>query len=191
MTKDQDHALLLGVAGRLFRERGYAATSLRDIAAAAGMLPGSVHYRFPTKELLLRTLMERGMQRAIHEIRESIDASHDPLERMRLAMRAHLRLLVEGDDAIYVLLYELRSIEHEDRTAIVALRDAYDALWTGLLYAAVGAGQVRTGVDVHLVRLMVIGAINWTAQWYRPDGVRSTDAIADTYCDIMLNGILR
>jgi AcrR family transcriptional regulator len=97
------------------RERAYAATSVRDISAAAGMLPGRLHYRFATKESLLRALMERGMARALAATREAIESSIDPFERIRLAIRAHLRLLVEGDDAVYVLLYELRSLEAEDR----------------------------------------------------------------------------
>jgi AcrR family transcriptional regulator len=189
MTNDPANGVLMGVAGRLFRERGYASTPLREIAAAAGMLPGSLHYRFPSKESLLRALMIRGMERAISEVRGAIDEAADPIRAIRNAIRAHLRLLVEGDDAVYVLLYDFRSLSGEDRAAVVALRDAYEGLWNGLLHAAAGAGFIRREVDLQLTRHLLLGAINWTAQWYRPDGELSVDDIADHYVDTLFRGV--
>src|SRR5689334_7717444 len=118
MTKGDEHLDVLGVAARLFRERGYSATPVRDIATAAGMLPGSLHYRFPSKEALLSALMIRGMERAIAHVRSAIEGTSDPVASMRNAIRAHLRLLVEGDDA-YVLLFDFRSLAAKDRAAVV------------------------------------------------------------------------
>jgi AcrR family transcriptional regulator len=190
MTNTSEHGTLLGVAGRLFRERGYSATPVRDIATAAGMLPGSLHYRFPSKESLLSALMVRGMERAIAEVRAAIAENPDPVRAIRNAIRAHLRLLVEGDDAVYVLLYDFRSLSGEDRAKVVALRDAYEALWNGLLHSAAGEGFIRPDVDLRVTRHMLLGAINWTAQWYRPDGKLSVDDIADQYIDIVFRGVL-
>ncbi len=93
MTNDST-GVLLGVAGRLFRERGFAATTVREIAAAAGLLPGSLHYRFATKEELLLALMERGMRRTIAQVRAAMARERDPLERIRGAMRPQLKLLI-------------------------------------------------------------------------------------------------
>ena len=108
MTKDD--TVVLVAAGRLFREKGFAATTVRELATAAGMLPGSLHYRFPTKESLLVELMERGMVQAIERVRAAIEVENTPLKKMRSALREHLSILVEGDDAIYVNLYEFRSV---------------------------------------------------------------------------------
>src|SRR4026209_1363606 len=119
MTKGSEHGDLMGVAARLFRERGYSATPLRDRASAAGMLPGSLHYRFPSKESQLRELMVRGTERALSDVREAIARDPDPIRAIRIAIRAHLRLLVEGDDAAYVLLYDFRPLSGEDRAAVV------------------------------------------------------------------------
>lgn len=190
MTKSQRSKELMGVAGRLFRQRGYSATPLRDIATAAGILPGSLHYRFPSKESLLRTLMISGMERAIAEVRAAINENPDPVRAIRNAIRAHLRLLVEGDDAVYVLLYDFRSLTGDDRAAVVALRDSYEALWNGLLHSAAGAGLIKPDIDLHLVRHLLLGAINWTAQWYRADGKLSVDDIADQYLDVVFRGVL-
>ena len=141
MTK-QD-AEVLEAAGRLFREQGFASTTVREIAEAAEMLPGSLHYRYATKESLLVALMEKGMRHALEVVKAAAESASDPLDRMGRALAAHLRLLVEADAAIYVNLYEFRSIQGESRTKIVALRDAYEAFWEGLFNRAAGAGLLR------------------------------------------------
>src|SRR3954467_15575162 len=97
---------ILDAAAALFRQQGYAATTVRDIARAAEMLPGSLHYRYPSKEEVLAALMERAIDRLIAGVLGEIAGTIDPVERVRLAIRAHLRLLLSGDDAVYVLLYD-------------------------------------------------------------------------------------
>src|SRR5215213_2760760 len=130
-------------AGQLFRQKGFEAATVREIAAAAGMLPGSLHYRYASKEELLLALMDRGIASAVAAVRLAIAEVPDPLDRMRAALRAHLQLLVRDDEAIYVLLYEGRSLSGPAREHMVRLRDRYDALWDGLLHAAAGTGRIR------------------------------------------------
>ena len=186
MTKDD--VMVLAAAGRLFREEGFAATTVRDVAAAAGMLPGSLHYRFPTKESLLVELMERGMAQAIERVRAAIDGEDTPLKKMQAALRAHLSLLVEGDDSIYVNLYEFRSVTGPAREKILRSRDAYEALWEGMLHAAVGAGVIRAGVDVSMVRFLLLGAVNWSAQWYEDSQGYTPEEVADAFFSISAFG---
>ena len=182
--------LLLKAAGKLFRQKGFTSTTVREIAGAAGMLPGSLHYRYATKESLLLALMEQGITKAINAVRSAIAASRDPIERVRLSMRAHLRLLIHEDDTIYVSLYEWRALRGEARESMVRLRDRYDALWDGLIYEAAGGGRLRPDIDLKLVRLSILGAGNWVAQWYSPEGDLSPDDIADAFVDNLLHGIL-
>jgi AcrR family transcriptional regulator len=181
---------LLRTAGRLFRQKGFEATTVREIAKAAGVLPGSLHYRYATKEALLLTLMEQGITKATDAVRAAIAASQDPLQRIRLALRAHLQLLVHDDDSIYVLLYEWRALTGEPRQSLARLRDRYDALWDGLLYAAAGTSKLRGELDLKLVRLSLLGSLNWVAQWYSPEGQYTPDQIADTFSQNILHGIL-
>ncbi len=139
---------LLAAAAWLFRRKGFAATTLREIAQAAGMLLGSVHYRYSTKDALLLALMERGIEHAIAAVQTAAAQSTDPTERIRLGLRAHLLMLLSGDDAVYVLLYEWRALSGPARDEMVRLRDRYEAFWDGMLYEAAGAGRVRPGVDL-------------------------------------------
>lgn len=193
MTKEAlrtfDEAGLLDTAARLFRQKGFAATTLREIAQAAGVLPGSIHYRYPAKEALLVALMDRAIERAIAAVRTAAAQSSDPTERVRLGLRAHLHLLLSGDDGVYVLLYEWRSLTGRAREEIVRLRDRYEAFWDGMLYEAAGAGRLRPGVDLKLVRLFGFGAVNWVATWYSPDGDRTPEQIADVFWSYMALGL--
>ena len=186
---DPDEAVFQA-AGQLFREKGFAATTVREIAAAAGMLPGSLHYRHASKEELLLALMDRGINRATTAVRLAIAGVVDPLDRLRAALRAHLRLLVREDDAIYVLLYEDRALSVTAREHMVRLRDRYDALWDGVLHEAAGTGRFRPEIDLRMVRLFLLGGANWTAQWFSPRGAATVDEIADGFADLILRGLL-
>ncbi|MFZ2491563.1 MAG: TetR/AcrR family transcriptional regulator [Thermoanaerobaculia bacterium] len=188
--RDDPQDRVLDAAAALFRARGFSATTVREIAAAAGILPGSLHYRFATKESLLVALMERAVEHAMAAVREAVAGSRDPLERLRLGLRAHMRILLSGDAAIYVLLYEWRSLTGGPREAIVRLRDRYEAFWDGLLHHAAGAGYLRDGVDLGLLRLFSFGAINWAAQWYSPEGKLTPDQIADAFWTFTGLGVL-
>ena len=180
----------LTAAGRLFRRQGFAATTVRQIAKAAGMLPGSLHYRYPSKEALLLALMERAIERSMAAATEAASVSADPLERARLALRAHLKLLVSGDDSVYVLLYDWRSLEGEAHRQMLLLRQRYEQFWDALLAESLQAGLVREGVDPQLVRLLGFGAINWVAQWYEPGGPWTPEQIADAFWSYMGFGVL-
>jgi AcrR family transcriptional regulator len=192
MTKELtevDERALSGAA-HLFRTKGFAAATVREIAANAGILPGSLHYRFPTKESLLIALMERAVEQTTAAVRAAVATSRDPIERLRLGLRAHLRILLSGDDAIYVLLYEWRALTGKAREEMVRLRDRYESFWDGLLYEAAGAGRLRDGLDLKLLRLLGFGAINWVAQWYSPKGERNPEEIADAFWAFMGFGVI-
>ena len=181
---------LLRAAARLFRKRGIAGASIRAIAKEAGMLPGSVTYRYATKDALAIAMMEQGVERAMQEVLAVIENSRDPVERLRLALRAHLGLLLSGEDAVWVLLYEWERFLEDTRTSMVRLRDRYDAIWDGLIYEAAGSGQLVAGLDLRLVRLFVFGAANSVAQWYRADGPRTPEQIADAFSAFIGLGVL-
>jgi AcrR family transcriptional regulator len=180
---------VLETAGRLFREKGYSATTVREIAAAANMLPGSLHYRYASKEDLLLALIDHGIERATDAVRAAIDGLDDPLERLRAALRAHLALLVREDVSIYVLLYEGRSLSGDTRAQMARRRDRYEALWDGILHQAAGTSRVRADADLRLVRLLLLGAANWTAQWFSPRGKYSSNDVADAFLDVVWNGL--
>lgn len=179
----------LDAAARLFREKGFEATTVRAIAKAAGVLPGSLHYRYPTKAGLLLALMKRGVEADLASVRAAMGSSRDPAERLRLAFRARLRFLVSRD-AAQVVIYDWRSLKGRAREEMVRLRDRYEAFWTGLIHEAAGAGWLRPDIDLRLLRFLVLGALNGVALWYSPRGARGTDEIADAFFGLIAYGVL-
>jgi AcrR family transcriptional regulator len=189
--RERDDDRVLQAAARLFRDQGYAATSLRDIAKSAGMLPGSLHYRYPTKEDILSALMERAIDRLIEGVLTASAAGVNPLERMRLAMVAHVKILLSGEDSVYVLLYDWRSLSPAAERAIAKHRKRYEQFADELLAQAAAFAPLKPGVDLFLVRQFGFGAANWVAQWYDPKGRYTPEQIADAFFDYLSHGTLK
>ena len=159
-------ALIVGAA-KLFRRKGFAATSTRDIAAAAGMQSGSPFYHFASKQALLFAVMEEGMRAALERQAQVLAQSTagDPASQLRVLVRNHFEVLLgAGNDFIPVMLYEARSITARHRTTLAALQGAYEAPWVPVLQALHAAGRLKA--DVKLARLLIFGALNWSAQWF-------------------------
>jgi TetR/AcrR family transcriptional regulator, cholesterol catabolism regulator len=175
---------LLHAAAKLFRRKGFAATTTRDIAAAAGMQAGSPFYHFESKAALLFAVMEQGMRTALQRQAAALRDVR-AVERMapdgvlRTLVRAHFEILLgPGSDFIPVMLYEWRSLTPLQRAGIARLQREYEQAWAGALAALHGAGRIRA--DARLARLMFLGALNWSVQWYKPRKGASLDELTAT-----------
>jgi TetR/AcrR family transcriptional regulator, cholesterol catabolism regulator len=173
---------LLRSAAKLFRRKGFDATSTRDIAAAVGMQSGSPFYHFKSKGALLYAVMEEGMRSAIERQQQMLlraeQATPDAASKLRILIRNHFDILLgPGSDFIPVMLYEARSITPRQRAALAELQSEYDAPWVPVLDALHASGQLRA--DVKLARLLMFGALNWSAQWYDRRKGASLDELAD------------
>jgi TetR/AcrR family transcriptional regulator, cholesterol catabolism regulator len=162
-------AELLRSAARLFRRKGFGATSTRDIAAAVGMRSGSPFYHFKSKGALLYAVMEEGMRSAIVRQQQALQragqAAPDLAGQLRTLIRNHFDVLLgPGSDFIPVMLYESRSITPKQRAILAGLQHEYEAPWTPVLDALHASGQLKA--DVKLARLLMFGALNWSVQWY-------------------------
>jgi AcrR family transcriptional regulator len=159
---------LLNTAAKLFRRKGFDATSTRDIAAAVGMHSGSPFYHFESKGALLAAVMEEGMRTAIARQRAALEAAGERIpasQRLRVLVRNHFDVLLgSASDFIPVMLYEARSLTPKQRRAIADLQSEYEREWTPVLEQLQAAGKLKG--DVKLARLLIFGALNWSAQWY-------------------------
>ena len=173
---------LVRAAAKLFRKKGFDATSTRDIAAAVGMRSGSPFYHFKSKGALLYAVMEEGM-RSAHE--RQLAALHGasagkaskaarPHQLLALLIRNHLDVLLgPGSDFIPVMLYESRSLTPRQRASVAKLQGEYEADWAPVLQALHASGALKA--DVKLARLLIFGALNWSAQWFSRRGAASLD----------------
>ncbi len=176
---------LLHVCARLFREKGFDGTTVRDISGAAGMHSGSPFYHFPDKQAMLLAVMEEGLAEGLRRSEAVLAERLPPAERFRRLVRSHLGTILEdGNDFIPFLLYDWRSLTPRNRRRVIALKDRYDALWQAMLDELAQAGLVAG--DPQVARLFVLGAVNWSAQWYRPGGRLSLDEIAAQAARLLL-----
>ena len=178
---------LLRVCARLFREKGFDGTSIRDISDAAGMHSGSPFYHFKSKQEMLVAVMEQGLSEGLRHL-EAVAALPLPApEKFHRLVRAHLETIcADGHDFIPVMLYDWRSLTPTNRRRVIALKDRYDALWQGITDALQAQGMLQG--DAQLARLFTFGVLNWTARWYRAGGRKSLDAIAAEAAQFLLRG---
>jgi AcrR family transcriptional regulator len=187
---EADRALVLAAAARLFRQQGFDRTTVKEIAEACDMLPGSLHYRYPSKESLLVDLMRLALEQASNSVSLAITGVSDPVEQLRRALNAHLELLVGGSDMVYVLLFEWRSLRGEARQEMIGLRDRYEVLWATMLQSLAAQGVVRADVDLSLLRLIGLGALNWVATWFHEGGRYSTEDIGNFVWHLIRDAVI-
>jgi AcrR family transcriptional regulator len=178
---------LLRVSAKLFREKGFDGTTIRDISSAAGMHSGSPFYHFKTKQDILVAVMEQGLAEGLRKTEEVMALDIPPDQKLTRLIRAQLgTVLEEGSDFIPVLLYDWRSLTAANRRRIVALKDRYDALWQQVIDDLHRAAHMPG--DAQLVRLLILGAVNWTGTWYREGGRLSLDDVAEGAARLFLQG---
>jgi AcrR family transcriptional regulator len=174
---------LLDAAARRFRVQGYAAASMRDIAGDIGLLGGSVYYHFPSKEDLLVAVHKEGIRRITEAftIAVSETAGAGPWRRLEAACTTHLVVLLDGGDYAAVMTREPPpDFEPAARARLVELRDAYEDLFRRLIATL----PLAAGVDRTHLRLMLMGALNWTQNWYRPGGASPAE-IAHHFVELL------
>ncbi|HSG75768.1 MAG TPA: TetR/AcrR family transcriptional regulator [Burkholderiales bacterium] len=178
---------LLAVCARLFREKGFDGTSIRDISEAAGMHSGSPFYHFKSKQEMLVAVMEQGLTEGLRHLEAVALRKLPPADKFRQLVRTHLETICgDGHDFIPVMLYDWRSLTPANRRRVIALKDRYDALWQKVTDELQAQG-VMPG-DAQLARLFTFGVLNWTARWYRPGGRKSLDEIAEETARFLLRG---
>lgn len=181
--------VLLAAAAQLFRRQGFAATTTRDIAAAADMQSGSPFYHFKSKDALLFAVMEEGMHRAKARQQAALQppagTTFTPREQLRILVQVHLDVLLgPGNDFVPVMLYEARSLALRQRKQLAQLTDDYEALWIPVLKDLHAAGQLRA--PVKLARLLILGALNWSVQWFDAKKGASLSELTDAAMALFL-----
>lgn len=169
--------LILNEAARLFREKGYEATTMRDIAVAVGMLPGSLYYHFATKEDLLVAVYERGVRLIIEKVQSAAAKHEDPWQRLEAAAVAHLETSLKTEEHSLVVMRVLPRDLPKAAERVTKLRDEYDKVFVDL----VADLPLPPKVDRRLFRLMLLGALNWSQNWYRENGRHSPRSIARNF----------
>lgn len=174
---------LLAAAAMLIATRGYDAVSMRDIADAAGMRPGSLYYHYASKDELFAAVHAAAIEAITTAVDAAIARQTDPWARLEVAAAAHLEALLGAPRTATIVSPDFPVGSARVRARLVAQRDAYERRF----HALVDALPLARGTDRTLLRLMLLGALNWSPRWYRP-GRLAPGGIGRAFVDLLRAG---
>lgn len=177
------------VAGRLFSERGYHATSMRDLAGQLGMQGGSLYAHISSKEDLLVEIVQQAARQ--------FDAALLPLQgeplpadrKLREAMERHIRVVADNMESATVFFHEWKHLSPGAYAHVTGWRDTIDAFYRDLVTEGMREGLFRPDLDVKMTANLILSAVNWAYTWYRPGGPLTPRDVAERYADMLLGGL--
>jgi AcrR family transcriptional regulator len=173
-------------AARLFAEKGYHGTSIGEIAAALGVQKGSLYAHIQSKQDLLYETMLEGA-RAFHGGLDAIPERLPATEKIRLALRSHMRVVADQLDVATVFVQEWRYLEGERREEILRERRRYEERVRAIFREGRELGELRTDLDEATAALLALSAANWAYTWLQPG--RDTDELSDRFYALLLDGM--
>ena len=186
---DTRRAAMVRTAAQLFRDRGFDATSVSDIARSLGLTKAGLYHHFESKEALLFEIMMFGLDKVRDDVLTHLDAIRDPEERLRQLIVRHARITTRGKGAVAHLGDEIRALPPAARKEIEQRMRKYMDLLRGTLDELNAAGRLRP-VDRTVAAFSIIGMILWLPRWFRQNGRLTQAEVADNIASLALGGLL-
>jgi TetR/AcrR family transcriptional regulator, cholesterol catabolism regulator len=176
-------------AMHLFGKQGYTGTSMRDIANAVGVLPGSLYAHIESKEALLVDIVADGITRFISAVEPFAAATGSPIDRLREMIIAHVEVVADNPERSLVVFHQWRFLGRDNVPAAIERRRAYEKTFAGVVEEGVATGLFKSGVNLRIAVLTILGALNWTPEWFSPDGRLSAKDVGELMAGTLLEGI--
>jgi AcrR family transcriptional regulator len=178
---------ILHAAARVFRRRGIVAAGMREIAEEAGLSPGNLYYYFDSKDELLLFCQERTLEHMLAAVDAAKAVGQSSAEQLRAILRAHVHALLDELEGATAHL-ELDALPEALRAPMIRKRDRYERALRSLVAQGVARGEFPP-CDAALVTRAMLGAVNWTARWFRPDGAQAARQVAETISEYLVKGL--
>jgi AcrR family transcriptional regulator len=185
--RDRQRGAILRAAARLFRDRGFADTGMRDIAAAADISAANLYHYFNGKDELLFYCQDVALDRMLDAISSARKADATAAGRLRLILTAHMRTLLDDIEGATAHLHT-ESLPPKLRAALVRKRDRYEQALRRVIAEGMRTGELA-GMEPAMVTRAMLGAMNWTVTWFRPDGSASADAVGEAISQFLVRGV--
>jgi AcrR family transcriptional regulator len=178
------------VAAEVFHRKGYDNTSMSDVASAAGLTKAGLYHHVSSKESLLYTVLDSGLDLTESSVVKPLEKITDPLERLKTMIDLHLRLVLEERNLeVTGLLHECKTLSSADQAKINRRKKEYVRMTTKLITDVVRKYDIKN-VNPKLAAFALLGMLNWTYQWYSGSGSNSREEIVESFQHIFLQGIL-
>jgi AcrR family transcriptional regulator len=179
---------ILEAAAQIISRKGFHAASMQDIAEAVNLQKASLYHHVSSKQEILFDLLDQTLDLLTERVSAAFSQGPSIEDRLRQGMRAYLSTLAENADLAVVLLLEHRSLDPQHRERHISRRDRFERLWRELLQEGISAGVFRE-IDPGLAGRALLGIMNWTITWYRPDGPLPIETISDQFAALFLDGL--
>ncbi len=180
---------ILDAAAQVIRKKGFHGASMSDIADAVNLQKASLYHHVASKQEILLALLDRALVMLTEHISKIASQNIPADQKLRQMIRSYLSALADNADLTAVLLFEHRSLDKKTHARHVPQRDKFEGLWRDVFNEGMSA-KIFDCKDAGMAVRALMGVMNWTLTWYRPDGGKSIDDIADGYADLFFHGLL-
>lgn len=177
------------VAVKLFSEHGYTGTTMRDIAKAVGVLPGSLYAHIDSKDQLLLEIVSSGISRFLGIESELKGTTASAVDQLRTAIRWHMSAVAEDPERTLVVFHQWRFLEEPNRSKALEMRRRYAAAFFRIIDLGKASGEFSSALDTRVSVFGVLGALNWVPEWFSPDGAMTASEIAERLADTLIRGL--
>jgi AcrR family transcriptional regulator len=186
-AKKSRHQRLFEEAVALFNKQGYAGTSIRDLADAVGILPGSLYAHIDGKHGVLVRLVEHGVDEYLVATANLTGTAE---QQLRALIDAHIKVIAANIDLALVVFHQWRHIEGEDRQRVLAKRREYEQRIRRIIDQGMMSGEFRADLDARVAVLSILGILNWCPEWLSPTGLDRSAVVSNGLAEIILSGVL-
>lgn len=179
---------IYSTARSLFSERGYPATTVRDIAREMNIQAGSLYAHIESKEDVLWEIVNRAADRFLEAAEPIVASDMRPADKLRALVRSHVRFVADHLDEATIFLHEWKFLGEDRRASVAERRRRYESLFRQVVEQGIEQGDFAS-TDPKMATLLVLSSVNWMPQWYNPSGPLSPEQIADSFCELVLKGI--
>jgi AcrR family transcriptional regulator len=180
---------VVAAAGRLFADRGYHGTSMRDLGRELGLLGSSLYAHVDSKQDLLVEVVEEGARLFQDSARAALAVEGPALDRLRALVSGHVDVVLANQDVVRTFLNEARMLDESHRSRVIAARDGYEQAFRDVVGAGVEDGSFRADVDPRITSIFILSILNALERWYRIDGELDRDGLVEAILAAVVTGL--
>jgi AcrR family transcriptional regulator len=189
VTTRNSRADVIAAAGRLFAERGYHGTSMRDLGRELGMLGSSLYAHVDSKQDLLVEVVEQGARLFQESAAAALAVEGTARDRLQALIRGHVGVVLANHDVVRTFLNEARMLDDGHRSRVITARDAYEQAFRDVLVSGIGEQSFREDVDPKIASIFILSILNALERWYRPDGDLDNAALTRALIGFVESGL--